>query len=186
MNGSLEPGTQQPQPDETDLNRDEVQALIQSARRASEAGDDIILPRLDKGDREVDDTDQAAEEEDDDFEPGYWEASGMAPLNATSLVSPIYSTVTHSPYSAISGPRLLPWGSCQHQISTPDMVHLPLSIHQQHAPSPIDQPSYIDHVSPGRRRPPPGLQATPLPTMGPHPHQPQGRRPPPPLRRPPR
>lgn len=87
MSGSLGPGTQQAQPDETDTSRDEVQTLIQSARRASEAGDDIILPRLDKGDGEVDDTDQAEEEEDEDFQPGYWDASGMAPLNATSLVS---------------------------------------------------------------------------------------------------
>ena len=87
MNGSLEPGTQQAQPDETDISRDEVQALIQSAREASEAGDNIILPRLDKGEGEVDGADQAEEEEDNNLEPGYWEASEMAPLNVTSLVS---------------------------------------------------------------------------------------------------
>lgn len=87
MSGSLDSGTQQAQPDETDISRDEVQALIQSTRRASEAGDDIVLPRLDKGDGEVDQSHQAEEEEDEDLEPGYWEASGMAPLNATSLVS---------------------------------------------------------------------------------------------------
>lgn len=114
MSGSLGPGTQQAQPDETDTSRDEVQTLIQSARRASEAGDDIILPRLDKGDGEVDETDQAEEEEDEDLQPGYWDASGMAPLNATSLVSTHLYTPSHSPYSAITGPRLLPWGSRQH------------------------------------------------------------------------
>lgn len=98
MSGSLESGTQQTQPDETAISRDEVQALIQSTRRASEAGDDIILPRLDKGDGEVDQSDQAEEEEDEDLEPGYWEASGMAPLNATSLVStPIYTLLLIAP-----------------------------------------------------------------------------------------
>ncbi|KAK1830291.1 peroxisomal peroxisomal coenzyme A diphosphatase 1 [Podospora conica] len=83
MTGSCQLETQQPQPDDTEITRDQVQALIQSARKASEAGDDIILPRLDDGT----DLDQAEKEEDDNLEPGYWETSGMAPLNATSLAA---------------------------------------------------------------------------------------------------
>lgn len=123
MTGSLETGTQQPQPDETDISRDEVQALIQSARRASEAGDDIV-PRLDQGDGEVADPDQAEEEEDDNLEPGYWEASGMAPLNATSLVSAHVFHFRSWPLFRYLRPEA---SSALGLKSTPDMVYLCLT-----------------------------------------------------------